>query len=329
MPREESIVRRLQEFEPRRGLRIQIASLITGSFLQQGRSGDTDSALGTPHDLPTRVIALDTGPEVHYFRFGQGHPVVFVHGSFADYRAWFGQMDAFSSEFEIVAYSRRHHHPNAWNTDPEASCTRAHAEDLAALIRGLGLARPTLIGQSSGGLVALHTAALFPDLVHGLILSEPFVPSLLDTVPGGVEAWNDYEAHFWRPAARAFEEGVAQRGIAILCDAIFGDGAFDGLPADIRPLVLSNADEMRLEFSNSLFFSDLPPDSIAGVTHPTLLVEGDSSPMLYRLIMQALATAMPHARRLSFPDVSHVAPFLARDEFNRQAIAFIRSTLGA
>lgn len=96
----------------RRQLTIQIASLITGGFMEPAVVSGGAVEPATPHDLPMRTVTLDTGPSLHYFAFGEGHPVIFVHGSFADYRAWFGQIGPFGERFKAVTYSRRHHHPN-------------------------------------------------------------------------------------------------------------------------------------------------------------------------------------------------------------------------
>jgi len=311
----------------RRQLTIQIASLITGGFMEAAVAGGGVVEPATPHDLPTRTLTLETGPELHYFLFGDGHPVIFVHGSFADYRAWFGQLGAFGDRFKALTYSRRHHYPNRWNTDGRSSCTRLHAEDLACLIRRLNLAPATVVGKSSGGLVAMHAAAVHPELVHSLVLSEPFVPDMLDEIEGGAAAWAAYETRYWLPAGRAFAEGRTERGVELLCDAIFGDGAFPAFSADIRPLVMQNAPEMHLEFSNSGYFSSFTAQDVARIHAPVMLAEGDASPVMYRLIAEALARAMPTAKRVLFPDVSHVPPFLAMDEFNARAIAFIEDHL--
>lgn len=307
----------------RRRLTIQIASLITGGFMEPAAVSGGAVEPATPHDLPMRTITLETGPALHYFVFGEGHPVIFVHGSFADYRAWFGQVGPFGERFKVLTYSRRHHHPNRWNTDARQSCTRLHAEDLAALIRRLDLAPATLVGQSSGGLVAMHTAALYPELVHSLVLSEPFVPDLLDLDDGGPAAWAAYESRYWLPAGRAFAEGRTERGVELLCDAIFGDGTFASFTEDVRTLVMQNAPEMHLEFSNPGFFSPFTARDVGLIRAPVMLAEGGVSPTIYRLMLKVLAGILPEAKRVVFPEVSHVPPFLATDVFNAESMAFI------
>lgn len=169
----------------------------------------------------------------------------------------------------------------------------------------------------------MHAAALHPELVHSLVLSEPFVPDMLDLVDGGSAAWADYESRFWLPAGRAFAEGRTERGVELLCDAIFGDGTFAGFTDDIHTLVMQNAPEMHLEFSNPGFFSSFGAQDVARIRAPVMLAEGGVSPPIYRLILATLARLLPEAKRVMFPEVSHVPPFLAMEMFNAEAMAFI------
>jgi pimeloyl-ACP methyl ester carboxylesterase len=46
------------------------------------------------------------------------------------------------------------------------------ADDVAALIERLGVARPAVIGRLHGGLVAYHLAARHPDRVRGVVLGD-------------------------------------------------------------------------------------------------------------------------------------------------------------
>jgi proline iminopeptidase len=57
---------------------------------------------------------------------------------------------------------------------------RQWSDDVSAFCRALDIARPVLVGTSSGALVALDCAARHPGLVAGLILDSPFgVPTSL------------------------------------------------------------------------------------------------------------------------------------------------------
>jgi pimeloyl-ACP methyl ester carboxylesterase len=185
----EQTMRERNDQKLERGLYIQIPGLISGGFLSHiPVQGDEDQQL-PPHDLPTRRVSVG-GAELHCFEFGDGHPVVFVHGSFSDYRAWLYQLEPFCQHYRYVSYSRRYHYPNEWQDDGGHACVRMHGEDLAQLIGRLELGRATLVGQSLAATVALDTAIAHPELVHSLVLSEPFIYPWLAKLPGGPEAWS-------------------------------------------------------------------------------------------------------------------------------------------
>ncbi|TGT34633.1 alpha/beta hydrolase, partial [Mesorhizobium sp. M8A.F.Ca.ET.167.01.1.1] len=44
------------------------------------------------------------------------------------------------------------------------------AEDIAGLIRRLGLDRPVVVGHSLGGMVSIVLAAQYPELIGGLVI---------------------------------------------------------------------------------------------------------------------------------------------------------------
>ena len=60
-----------------------------------------------------------------------------------------------------------------------------HADDAAALIDELGWADPTVVGVSSGGVIALDLAARHPDAVGRVVAWEPPAAGV---IPGGAEA---------------------------------------------------------------------------------------------------------------------------------------------
>ena len=84
---------------------------------------------------------------LHYVERGSGDPVVFVHGTLCDYTVWESQVNALSSEFRAIAYSRRYAHPNDRQGDAMDSTVQNNAKDLDDLVGGLGS------GKAFGGLV--------------------------------------------------------------------------------------------------------------------------------------------------------------------------------
>src|SRR5262249_32766917 len=110
---------------------------------------------------------------------GAGPPVVLIHGSMSDYREWSKQMEALAKGHRVIAYSRRYHWPNSPPEKNADATVPRQAEDLAAIIKSLGLAPAALVGHSYGGAIALYLALRHPELLRALVLLEPPVPGVL------------------------------------------------------------------------------------------------------------------------------------------------------
>lgn len=72
------------------------------------------------------------GVELHYVERGRGEPMVFVHGSLADYREWGQVIDDLSTSFRTIAYSRRYNHPNTTPFQDGSHSAMIDVEDLGA-----------------------------------------------------------------------------------------------------------------------------------------------------------------------------------------------------
>ena len=116
------------------------------------------------------AVFKGNGVELFYEVRGSGQPVVFVHGSLCDYRSWSVQAEAMSSRFKTVAYSRRYAFPNIRQGDVMDSTVQNNAADLAALMGGLGIERPHVVGHSYGGFIAAFFAIQYPGLLRSLTL---------------------------------------------------------------------------------------------------------------------------------------------------------------
>jgi non-heme chloroperoxidase len=105
--------------------------------------------------VPT-YLARD-GAELHYLESGLGDPIVFVHGWTMSADVWRHQIDHFSQTHRVIAPDLRgcggspptpgrHNVPN-------------YSDDIADLVRHLGLRRPHLVGWSMGGAIVSHYLA--------------------------------------------------------------------------------------------------------------------------------------------------------------------------
>lgn len=113
------------------------------------------------------------GAEIHYEIHGDGPPLVLLHGG-VDPSATFGApLAAMAKTHTVIAIHLRGH---GFSTDSDAPwSTEAMADDVAAVLRQLGVGRARFMGYSLGAAVALQVAIRRPDLVEKLVpVSVPF-----------------------------------------------------------------------------------------------------------------------------------------------------------
>lgn len=84
---------------------------------------------------------------------GSGEPLVLVHGSWDNRRAWAFVDEQLARSFSVVSYDRRGHSDS--EDGPTPGSRREDEDDLAALIETVALAPVHLVGNSFGASIAL------------------------------------------------------------------------------------------------------------------------------------------------------------------------------
>jgi 3-oxoadipate enol-lactonase len=107
---------------------------------------------------------------MHYEVAGHGDPVLLINGLSAPAAAWALQIQALAPHFRVITFDNR----GVGETDlpPEPVYTTAQmADDAAALLRHLKIARAHVLGASMGGTIAMELALRQPRLVRSLTLA--------------------------------------------------------------------------------------------------------------------------------------------------------------
>ena len=113
------------------------------------------------------MITLDD-LKVHYEMYGQGAPVLLIHGLGSSTEDWEPQVEALRAVFTVVAYDVRGHGRTG---KPSAKYSvKQFAGDAARLIEHLGLWPVHVVGLSMGGMIAFQLAADRPDLVRSIVI---------------------------------------------------------------------------------------------------------------------------------------------------------------
>jgi pimeloyl-ACP methyl ester carboxylesterase len=115
--------------------------------------------------------AQSAGARLYYEETGSGHPVIFVHEFGADHREWEQQVRYFSRAYRCIAYAARGYPPSDVPEDPKLYGQDHSADDIAALLKHLGIARAHVVGLSMGAFATLRFGLRHPQLGSALVLA--------------------------------------------------------------------------------------------------------------------------------------------------------------
>ncbi|WP_114416475.1 alpha/beta fold hydrolase [Marinospirillum perlucidum] len=102
-------------------------------------------------------------------RYGQGEPLVVMHGLFGSADNWRGLARRWSDEFEVWCLDLRNHGRSFHSLGMDYS---QQAEDLLYWMDNENLDKASLLGHSMGGKVAMEFALRYPSRVDKLILAD-------------------------------------------------------------------------------------------------------------------------------------------------------------
>ncbi|MFL5297577.1 MAG: alpha/beta fold hydrolase [Phenylobacterium sp.] len=251
------------------------------------------------------------GVQLHYELKGRdGPPVVLVHGSWVDHANWSAVDDALARSFRVLAYDRRGHSRS--ERPAGQGSVDEDVADLAALIEALGLAPAHVVGNSFGAVIALRLACERPELFASLSVHEPPLIGLLDGDPGlrpMVEAVQSRLGAVAEQIARGDAAGASRKFVD---EVALGPGSWDQLPPDMQAVFINNAPTFLDETREPQAYG-LDLERLRRFSAPALLTKGDQSPPFFAPVLDIVASALPHARRLTFEGAGH-APQMSHPE---------------
>ena len=204
-----------------------------------------------------RTMDTPIGPRLHVETWGDGTPVVLVHGSLATgAEEWDAQRPLAEQGFRLLVPDRR-----GYGRSPAAvgEDFLADAADITELM-GTGA---HLVGHSYGGLGAMLAAARRPDATLSLTLLEAPTFTLVDDHPAAC-ALVDQVRDLW-DAELADEEWVVR-----FLEAVGSD------PHELPPGMLAAAIPLVPVFRRGrpFYTADLPLAALAAARFPKLVVSG-------------------------------------------------------
>lgn len=247
------------------------------------------------------TVTSKDGTKIAFDKVGSGPAVILINGAMS-YRAFdptLGQVATFlGKDFTVYNYDRRGRGESG-NTEPFTR--NREIEDVRALIDDAG-GEAMLVGFSSGGAIALETAAVTPGISKVVVYEVPFI------VGEGREPLEDYLGQ----TSKLADEGKLDELVEYFLTTIVGMPAefVAGMKQDQTMWNAMKAIAPTLPH-DAAFMSDfmkgepLPTGYWAKVKVPVLVANGGASPSWMHDAAEALAGQLSDVRRVTLEDQTH------------------------
>jgi pimeloyl-ACP methyl ester carboxylesterase len=262
-------------------------------------------------------IQIEADVALYYEDFGTGPPIVFVHGGAATHDLWEQQVHHLSGSFRTVVYD--HRGVGASDKPRSGYTVQRLADDLHALVGGLGLSDAILVGHGLGGHVVLRCVAEHPEVAGRIVLC-----SAAPWYVGDKDGAGGFSAEFADDLASGMARNAAQANWDLIERHLFH--ADPGLATKIAILQMALA--WPLHVLRELM-EDLPTvdhrQTLGSIAQPALVLHGRHDRKNRYEGAEALVEGLPNARLVTFEHSAH-SPFLEEVEgFNEALAAFAGS----
>ncbi|KUY70146.1 alpha/beta fold hydrolase [Burkholderia sp. RF4-BP95] len=252
-----------------------------------------DAQGGTPLPSADAEGWLDhDGARIWHASFGDGPPVVLLHGGLGHAGNWGDQVPALlAAGYRAIVIDSRGHGRSTRDDRPYSY--ERMASDVLAVLDALHIGRARFVGWSDGACVSLVLAARAPERVVGVF----FFACNMD--PGGTK------------------EMVP----SLLIDRCFARHRKDyarlsATPGEFDAFVAAVSEMMRTQ-------PDYSAADLAAIAVPVAIVQGEHDEFIRPDHAAYLAHTIPGATLTILPGVSHFAPLQRPARFNAAMLAFL------
>ncbi|WP_312472857.1 alpha/beta hydrolase [Neobacillus sp.] len=244
---------------------------------------------------------------VPYLHFGNGEPVVLIHGLGEVKESWQNQFEL-ADQYELIIPDLRGH---GECTKIDGITIQNFAADVIGLLKELGFENAHILGLSMGGAVAQEIFRQDPSLVRSLMLISTFhyFPNVIKSI-----LLKKHKAKFVELSATGKEFEYLSR-MALYSwnkDTVEKFGDF----FKPKPHIFIKSFEACLEVNN---LSLLPRVNI-----PTLIIGSQYDSVLPVWIQACMHKQIPHSEFIILRNTGHIAKLEAKDRFNYLLRKFLK-----
>lgn len=263
------------------------------SFAQSTDNPDNPVALG---ELPEPVesgMAPVNDIEMYYAIYGEGEPLLLLHGGLGNADYFANQIPAFAEQYRVIAVDSRGHGRSTVTETPIGY--ELMASDVLALMDFLEIESAHLVGWSDGGIIGLHIAINNPDRLNKLVAYGA------NYIPEGVRADTIGEDATFN----AYIEQAAADYVRLSPNP---DG-FDAFLANIGNMWATEP--------------NFTEEQMSGITVPTLILDGWQEEAIFPEHNFEMAKLIPNAELTLVPNTGHFAMFQMPETFNSIVLNYL------
>jgi non-heme chloroperoxidase len=271
-------------------------------------------------DAETRFFTSSDGVRLAVREHGNkdGRPLLFIHGFMGGTLSWETvQRSVLASDFRLVSIDLRGHGDSDKPQNPASyASSQQWADDLAAIIDGLGLSDVVLVAHSYGGVVAMdYVRHAGLERIGGVFF-----------VAAAAEAPGCDPSHFHLatlqllgpipPSDLPHRVGLVQAFVRSLTSTPLPAQSFERLLAQAMvstPLMLAGA-FTRAPQSNA--------DILSQLTCPVAFVVGEHENVITSAMTTFVKSKIPHLQEIVYPGVGHLPHVEAAPAFTADLAKF-------
>lgn len=233
------------------------------------------------------------GIQVYYAVWGDGSPLILLHGGLGNTEYFGGQVAELAKQYKVIAMDSRGHGRSS--RDAQSYSYALMAKDVIGLMDHLKIDKASIVGWSDGGIIGLDIAMNYPDRLDRLFAFGA------NTNVAGLKPNIDKDpifAKYIENAGKDYER-------------------LSKTPKEFNDFVTQISQMWATQ-------PDYKPDQLAKIKSPVAIADGEHDEAIKQEHNTEMAKAIPGAKLVILPGLSHFAMVQDPKAFNQAVLEFLK-----